>query len=557
MPQYLSPGVYIEETDGGSRPIEGVGTAVAAFIGLTASGPVNVPTLVSNWTQFVDKFTDKAELQDIEARQRRGAIDEQEAERLKSRLHLDPFEPGAYLPHSVFGYFMNGGGNAYIVRVGADGSDGDRSPAPPVPLQGDLPSEGGAGKEPPYRVVALPSAPTGADLRVEVRHPAPPPDNPDGAPKDVFDLVVLRGDQVVEEITGLSTKRGKQGAASAVRERSRLIQLEERASGAAVDRPAAGVVTLSKAAVVPAQREIAPDDFVGDVSSRTGTGGLEAIEDITMVCAPDLSSAYDHQLIDAEQFKAVQQALITHCELMGDRMAILDPPPNLDAQQVKTWRAEEAGYDSKYAALYYPRIKVMDPSNGHPIMLPPSGHVAGLWARTDAERGVHKAPANDILRGAVDLERSLTTREHDLLNSPGINCIRAFPRRGIRVYGARTLTSDPAWRYLSVRRLFNYLEKSILMNTDWVVFEPNDRTLWAKIRRTIASFLVLEWRKGALFGSTPAEAFFVKCDDETNPAEAIDAGEVRCVIGVAPVKPAEFVIFELSQMQGGVSLVAE
>jgi Bacteriophage tail sheath protein len=255
----------------------------------------------------------------------------------------------------------------------------------------------------------------------------------------------------------------------------------------------------------------------------------------------------------------VQLAIISHCELMGDRMAILDPPPGLDAQQIKEWRVERAGYDSKYAALYWPRLKIVDPNSptGQTIFVPPCGHIAGIWARTDDTRGVHKAPANEVVRGANGVERELTRSEQDLLNPEGINCIRSFPGRGVRVWGARTLSSDPAWKYVNVRRLFNYLEKSILNNTDWVVFEPNDRTLWARLRRTIASFLVLEWRKGALFGSTPTEAFFVKCDDATNPAEAIDVGQVTCQIGVAPVKPAEFVVFELAQLQGGVSLVTE
>ena len=151
----------------------------------------------------------------------------------------------------------------------------------------------------------------------------------------------------------------------------------------------------------------------------------------------------------------------------------------------------------------------------------------------------------------------ITRAEHNLLNPVGINAIRAFPGRGVRVWGARTLSSDPAWRYINVRRLFNYLEESILVGTQWVVFEPNDDALWARIRRTIGAFLVNEWRKGALFGLSPEEAFFVQCDRETNPAEAIDAGQVTCRIGVAPVKPAEFVIFQLSQFSGGTSLAAE
>ena len=243
--------------------------------------------------------------------------------------------------------------------------------------------------------------------------------------------------------------------------------------------------------------------------------------------------------------------MIAHCELMGDRMAILDPPPGLNAQQIKEWRVDKAGYDSRFAALYWPWIRTGDG------FLPPSGFIAGIWGRNDDTRGVHKAPANEVVRGAINLEARITRKEHDLLNPVGINCIRAFPGQGIRVWGARTLSSDPAWRYLNIRRLFNYLEESILESTNWVVFEPNDQALWAKLRRTISAFLVNEWRKGALFGLTPDEAFFVKCDEETNPAEGIDAGEVVCMIGVAPVKPAEFVIFRLSQYSGGTSLVAE
>ena len=294
-----------------------------------------------------------------------------------------------------------------------------------------------------------------------------------------------------------------------------------------------------------------------DASERTGFAGLEAIEDVTMLSVPDLMAAYEQGAIDLEGVQAVQLAMIAHCELMGDRMAILDPPPNLNAQQIKEWRVDGAGYDSKYAALYWPYIKVFDPASGAAAFVPPSGHMAGVWARSDDTRGVHKAPANEVVRGAISLQTTITRAEHDLLNPVGINCIRSFPGQGIRVWGARTLSSDPEWRYVNIRRLFNYLEESILNGTNWAVFEPNDQALWAKLRRTISAFLVNEWRKGALFGATPDEAFFVKCDDETNPAEGIDAGQVVCLVGVAPVKPAEFVIFRLSQFSGGTSLVSE
>jgi phage tail sheath protein FI len=276
-----------------------------------------------------------------------------------------------------------------------------------------------------------------------------------------------------------------------------------------------------------------------------------------VIAAPDLMGAYQQGALDLEEVKAAQLALISHCEQMGDRMAILDPPPDLTAQQVRVWRQETAGYDSKFATLYYPWVKVFDPAGGRTIMMPPSGHVAGLWSRTDTERGVHKAPANEVLRGVIDLQNNLTKGEQDLLNPIGVNCIRSFPGRGVRVWGARTLSSDPAWRYINVRRLFNYIEESILLGTQWIVFEPNDQRLWGTIRRNITAFLTEEWRSGALFGATAAESFYVKCDSETNPPEVIDRGQVVCEIGLCPVKPAEFVVFRLSQFSDSTSLVNE
>jgi phage tail sheath protein FI len=256
-------------------------------------------------------------------------------------------------------------------------------------------------------------------------------------------------------------------------------------------------------------------------------------------------------MIDLEGVQTVQQAMIDHCEKMGDRVAILDAPPGLNAQQVLEWREEKTGYDSKYAALYWPWVKVFDPARGENVFVPPSGLMAGIWGRSDETRGVHKAPANEVVRGTVALETQITRSEHDFLNPKGINCIRAFPGRGIRVWGARTLSSDSAWRYLNVRRLFNYVEESILEGTQWVVFEPNDHDLWQRMRRSIYPFLQRLWRDGALFGVTEDEAFFVKCDAETNPPDMVDAGYVTCMIGIAPVKPAEFVVFKVAQFHGG------
>ena len=450
------------------------------------------------------------------------------------------FIEGAYLHHAVYGFFQNGGGVCYIVRIGAgDGSGG-------VPARAELTS-GAEGSASTLRVTALNAGPEGNTISVEVVNPA------EGAPEETFKLVVKEQGRVVEEFPEVTTKRGKQYVVSEVNKKSKKIQLEERGTGN-LERPAAGAIELAGGAN-EAPVSVGPGDYVGDPAQRTGFGALEAIDPITMVAVPDLMSAYQQGLIDLEGVKAVQLAMITHAELMGDRVAIIDPPPNLNAQQIREWRMEKAGYDSKYAAMYWPWLRVFDPASGTNIHVPPSGHMAGVWGRNDEERGVHKAPANEIVRGALALEIDITKSEQELLNPNGINCIRTFPGRGVRIWGARTLSSDPAWRYLNVRRYFNYLEESIMLGTQWCVFEPNDYALWGRIRRTIAAFLVMEWRKGALFGRAPDESFFVKCDDENNIAESIDAGQVLCEIGVAPVKPAEFVIFRLAQFSGGASLV--
>ncbi len=512
MPTYLSPGVYVEEVDSGSRPIEGVGTAVAAFVGLAEAGPFNQPTLVSNWKQFVGTF--------------------------------GGFTGDAYLAHSVYGYFLNGGGNCFIVRVGGGESE-------PSLAKGQLNAATGddRGNVPPrYEIRSTAPGSEGNELTVEIVDANTGADNN----ADLFKLLVRRDGKVVEEFDGLSGARGKNGAAAVVTQQSKLIQLID-AQSAPPARPANASIRLSGGSLT-ATAPPTPSDYVGDVAERTGFGGLESIDEITMVCVPDVMAAYQKGWIDLEGVKAVQLAMIAHCELMGDRMAIIDPPPELNAQKVLDWRMNIAGYDSKYAAMYYPWVKVFDPAVNANVFVPPSGHMAGVWGRNDDTRGVHKAPANEVVRGAIALATDLTSREQELLNPNGVNCIRSFSGRGIRVWGARTLSSDPAWRYLNVRRLFNYLEESILGGTQWVVFEPNDDALWAKMRRTISSFLVNEWRKGALFGLTPNEAYFVKCDRETNPAEGIDAGQVVCEIGVAPVKPAEFVIFRLSQFSGGAAL---
>jgi len=344
---------------------------------------------------------------------------------------------------------------------------------------------------------------------------------------------------------------GTRAAVEVVNAASQLIRLvETKATGTPAERAPELGTYLVKAPTQTALPQVQANHFAGSTAERSGLEGLEVAEDVTMVCCPDLMAAYQAGIIDRDGVKAVQLAMIAHCERMGDRVAILDTLPDLAPQDVKRWREVEAGYDSKYAVLYYPWIKITG-SNGRPVAVPPSGHMAGIYARNDNERGVHKAPANEVVRGALEAALQVTRGEQDTLNPNGVNCIRSFTGRGLRVWGARTLSSDPAWRYVNVRRLFNYVEKSIEHGTQWVVFEPNDQDLWARVKRDITAFLTGAWRDGMLIGRSPEEAFFVKCDEELNPPDVRDRGMLFIDIGLAPVKPAEFVVFRLSQWVGG------
>src|SRR3954447_7351007 len=516
MPTYLTPGVYVEEVPSANKPIEGVSTSIAAFVGLAPGGPINTPMRISNWTQFTKIFGDPNEPDN------------------------GPFMEGAYLAHSVYGFFMNGGSTCWIVRVGDDGS---ANGAAASVARAALPAATDASVE-TYSAVALNAG--SDDVTVEISEE---PSAGDGAEK-TYTVKVSGNGGANEEFTGLSTKKGRTNLATKVNAASKLIKIEE--TGASLPdaqrTPATGVFKLSAPSIAPSK--VKPTHFEGDVAKRKGRGGLAAVDEITMVVMPDIMSLATDDGDDV-QVRDLQGKMIAHCEGAGDRMAILDCPPNLLPQEILEWRMNTAGYDSKFAALYYPWIEVMDPLTNKPMMVPPSGHVAGLWCRTDASRGVHKAPANEVVLGANGLGFQVTHAEQGGLNKVGVNCIRAFPGRGIRVWGARTLSSDPEWRYINVRRLFNFVSESIMEGTQWSVFEPNDQRLWMQLRIAAGNFLTRVWSDGALFGATPDQAFYVKCDSETNPPEVIEAGQVICEIGIAPVKPAEFVVFRLSQFSGG------
>jgi len=516
VPTYTAPGVYVEEIPSSQKVLSSAPTAVTAFVGFTASAPSDdpadpqglAPRLVTSWTQYEALYG--------------GFVD------------------GAMLPLSVYGYFLNGGTQAYIVRVAHAEPSGK-------PATLELPAADRALGLP----IAVESVEPDAQLSVVVQT--------DDAPDDLegpatFTIVVLDGDEAVEEYPGLSLG-GPRDAATVVNKTSTKVKLEIRLDEATdlssqleLLRP--GTYALQQAE--PVKVPVTGRKFAGSEAARTGINGLAIAEDVTIVVVPDLVTAATREdgTLDLGLWKAVQTSLIAHCEQHANRMALLDAPPGMTPQQVKEWRSEVAQYDSAFATMYYPWIKVENPLGSGAsaeIAIPPSGHVAGVWARTDETRGVWKAPANDTIRGVLDVERSVTQTEQGFLNPIGVNAIRPFGTRGIRIWGARTLASDTDWQYVNVRRLFNMVESTILEGTQWAVFEPNDVTLWEGVKRTLTGYLHGLWQSGALFGSTADQAFFVRCDETTNTPESIDAGRLIVEVGLAPVKPAEFVVFRISQ----------
>ncbi|MEK7214416.1 MAG: phage tail sheath subtilisin-like domain-containing protein, partial [Chloroflexota bacterium] len=356
-PSYLTPGVYVEELPSAGRPIEGVGTSVAAFIGFAEMGPRNKPVLVTNWSQFQQKF---------------GGVRKE-----------------YYLGHAVYGYFNNGGGVCYVVnvasplapRIEVPAAEGDKSALEAYAIKDGLaaasvsvdigPAEGGDGNLP-----ADPAAP-------------------------MFTVSVKAGGKAVESFANVTTNReSPRFVETVVNGTSTYVWLDIPLGKAPMlPAPAEGSYALA----MPAAGELRLDttQVQGDLRNRSGIAGLEAVENVTIVCAPDLMSAYQRGLIEEEALIALQKAMVDHCELMRNRVCIIDSPLGLDPQEVKEWREQKLMVDSPFATLYYPWIRVLGP-DGKLMSVPPSGHMAGIWARTDTERGVHKAPANEVVRGAVE-----------------------------------------------------------------------------------------------------------------------------------------------------------
>jgi uncharacterized protein len=543
---YFAPGVYVEEIDRGSRPIEGVSTAVAGFVGFTedvrGSAELFKPMLITNWSQYLNYF---------------------------ARPNSDGFTDfNAYLPFAVYGYFMNGGGRCWVSSIGTQ-LPGAPKPRVPEPITLQMP---GRGNRPTLKFTLRPEQASGGTITVLVTDssPRPLPEGTEGeAPPNTgeyFSIQIRRDEEILEQYEHLTMNAEAVAtvATYAVEtlRNSMYVIVEDlaRAGQPLARRPGNGQYELAPPIV-----SSTPDRFAVELEGvrddRTGVRGLFEIDEITMLACPDLMRAYQTQVIDLDQVHGIMELMLSMCEgsASGDipnppnRMVILDTPPEcVKPQTVVDW-LQRFNRRSMFGALYYPWIKVPNPRNGgKPISVPPCGHVMGVWGRNDETRGVYKAPANEVPKGVIGLSYETNFREQELLNPLGINCIRTFPNRGIRIWGARTLVEPDKteWRYISVRRLMSYIEKSIELGTQWAVFEPNDEDLWARVRRTVSNFLERLWREGALFGSSPDQAFYVKCDAELNPPETMILGRLYIEVGICPVRPAEFIVFRISQWNG-------
>ncbi|HAZ44414.1 MAG TPA: phage tail protein [Cyanobacteria bacterium UBA11369] len=538
---YFAPGVYVEEIDRGSRPIEGVQTNIAGFIGFTETirggAEIGKPMLVTTWNQYLEYF---------------------------GKENSDGFTDfNAYLPFAVNGWFLNGGARCWVISIGTQLPKPAEETTQPGPESNALTIKTPAKRE-SLQFALKEEETNNGSLTVEILPGDPktiPEDSntPAPVPAEFFTLVIKREGQELERHQNLTMDRNVQPeignyVLTAVQESQYITVTDLTQRGLPLARrPLDGQYEVSPPPELPTQENLAR--YVQGVrDDRSGIQGLYEIDEITMIACPDLMRAYQAGLLDEDQIHGIMELMISLCENAApnppNRMVVLDTPPDrVKPQQVVNW-LDDFGRRSMFGALYYPWIKVANPrNNGKPILIPPCGHMMGVWSRIDETRGVYKAPANETPRGVIGLAYDCNFREQELLNPKGINCIRTFPNRGIKIWGARTLVEPEKteWRYISVRRLMSYIEKSIELGTQWVVFEPNDEDLWARVRRTVSNFLERIWREGALFGASPEQAFYVKCDETINTPDTMILGRLYIEVGVCPVRPAEFVIFRISQ----------
>ena len=571
MAEYLSPGVYVEEFESGGKPMEGVSTSTAGFIGLAERGPVEgVPQLVTNFSDFKRIYG--------------GYLSESE------------FGEYRFLAYAVEHFFINGGSRCFVSRV----APGDAKCA-----EGFAPAQEGAAliftaKNPGLwgdniRVTISPASKAKTQI-LEIR------DTPTGKQylvkngagfnagdvvaytdkKEVIYNKVLKSQDNVLEFAedfdegvvdknllpiktistcefSLEVKYDDQvelyenlsfnvEASNFVTKRTAKSDLVSVACGALPEGstpPFASLCAAEDQALAAVSlagggngsvASLSAADFIGVDNGAGKRTGIQSFLDNDMVSIMAVPGVVDPN---------VQLMLVAHCENLGSRFAVLDLPR--EARKVQDILNHRDMFDTNYAALYHPWLEIFDPLDKKNIAIPPSGSILGIYARSDNTRGVHKAPANEVVRACVGLDTPFNKGEQDILNPKGVNLIRAFPGQGIRVWGARTATSNASWKYVNVRRLFIFIEESIKANTNWAVFEPNDEQLWVRVKRTIDVFLTGLWRNGSLAGSSTSEAFFVDIGRSTMSQDDIDNGRLICVIGVAPVKPAEFVIFRITQ----------
>ena len=583
MAEYLSPGVYVEEYDSGATPMQGVSTSTAGFVGLAERGPViGQPQLVTSFADYKRMYG--------------------------GYLSQAAYGSNRFLPYAVEQFFANGGARAYIMRaVPGDAKAGSRTTgvlkltaANPGAWAEDLRVVVTPASKAKTQVLAV----NGADLTLKNADGFNPGDVVelfDGKTvahatiKSVLDRVVTLDAPCTLDVADTKVGTAKYIKTCEITLTARLGETVETFENLSLKPDALNnvcvktaksdlicvEVTAAKAPAAPAPKEkdkdgkeipapapkaasivpyelcggsgselvltlqggsngsvltVTPDAFLGKDDGPGKRTGLQAFQEngnVSIMAIPGVTAP------------EVQASLIAFCENKKSCFAILDVPMELKkTNDVANFRDM---YDSTYAAMYHPWLEMYDAGSKRSAYFPPSGAMAGIYARTDIERGVHKAPANEVVRGCTGLSCAYNEGEQDILNPIGVNLIRSFTGRGIRVWGARTISSNGLWKYLNVRRLFIYVEESIKANTNWVVFEPNSTTLWNRVTRTIETFLATCWRDGALAGSTPSEAFFVECGPTTMTQDDIDNGRLICQIGIAPVKPAEFVIFRITQ----------
>lgn len=510
MPEYLHPGVYIEEIERGPKPIEGVPTSTAAFLGETERGPI-WPTLVTSYKDY-------------------------------RRWFGDVFGDSKFMPYAAAGFFENGGKRLYVCRIANDKATTARAAFGPN-FSAVAAGPGAWGTRVYARILDSSTnkldrntntmVPVG--FRLQLAYYAKPPT---GTPLDWFkDPSKPPAPSYSEDYDDLVTdEKSPDFYAKRLERNSAIAALERGPNAAPGERPQNGFAQLTNGVDGGA---VGVPDYQGLAvpPNRPDPQGLAALEldpfrEISQVYAPGVPFT-------------IAKAVITHCEIMRYRFAVVDCEK--ETSVTGNFEPRNAVADSKYASFYYPWLYVSDPLTGAQKVVPPGGHMLGIYARSDNEVGVFKAPANEPVRGALELYRDTNDATQDIINPRGINAIREFPGRGIRIWGARTLSSDPLHKYTNVRRYLNFLERSIYENCQWIVFEPNNERLWARVTDTIRIFLRAQWRTGALLGKVEEQAFTVVCDRTVMTQDDILNGRLVCEIGVSITRPAEFVIFRIFQ----------